>query len=117
MAQDIDEIAGLMYYIQLSLLGCAGYVCIADSLLYPVTGESLLRPRMFPEQDFWFTPALYTDTWVIRRLLERLPEAPPSPSVETPVITDAQGKEALEAERSAFDINLTEKESGQFSLF
>ena len=32
VAQDIDRTAALMCYLQLSLLGCAGYVVVADSL-------------------------------------------------------------------------------------
>ena len=35
VAQDIDFLAGCMCYIQLSLLGCPGYVVIDDSLLRP----------------------------------------------------------------------------------
>lgn len=38
VAQDIDRITGMMCYIQLSLLGCAGYVCIANTITNPLTG-------------------------------------------------------------------------------
>ena len=38
VAQDIDYIVGCMCYIQLSLLGCPGYVVIADSISSPCTG-------------------------------------------------------------------------------
>ena len=72
VAQDIDRTAALMCYLQLSLLGCAGYVVIADSLRYPVTG-SLLRPTPAPEQDIWYTPALYlSPVWGYRMLWERI---------------------------------------------
>src|SRR5699024_11833427 len=37
VAQDIDFTVGLMCYIQLSLLGCAGYVVIGDTLVRPST--------------------------------------------------------------------------------
>ena len=117
VAQDIDEIAGLMCYIQLSLLGCAGYVCVADSLLYPITGTSPLLPLIKPEQDFWFTPVWFTDTWAIRRFLATLPEAPAREAEETPIITDTHKKTVTEATETAFDFKLTENECGQYSLF
>ena len=72
VAQDIDRTAALMCYLQLSLLGCARYVVIADSLRYPITG-SLLRPTPAPEQDIWYTPTLYlSPVWGYRMLWERI---------------------------------------------
>lgn len=72
VAQDIDRTAALMCYLQLSLLGCAGYVVIADSLRYPVTG-SLIRPTSAPEQDIWYTPTLYlSPVWGYRMLWEKI---------------------------------------------
>lgn len=59
-AQDIDYIVGLMCYLQLSLMGCAGYVVIGDSLLHPSTAldrrglipparpEHMVHPVLFP---------------------------------------------------------------------
>ena len=38
VAQDIDYIVGCMCYIQLSLLGCPGYVVIDNSLTHPCAG-------------------------------------------------------------------------------
>ena len=55
VAQDIDRVAGMMCYIQLSLLGCPGYVVIADSITNPVTGN-VLYPDKHDGQEFWFTP-------------------------------------------------------------
>lgn len=49
-AQDIDLIAGLMCYIQLSVLGCKGYIKIGDSLTGPITTDSAI------DETFWFTP-------------------------------------------------------------
>ena len=37
IAQDIDFVVGCMCYIQLSLLGCAGYVVIDNTLTHPST--------------------------------------------------------------------------------
>ena len=84
VAQDIDRTAALMCYIQLALLGCAGYVIIGDSLLHPTTGHPL-RPDPTPELDVWYLPMFYEQTWHYRRLWhsldtllrsERLPAAP-----------------------------------------
>ena len=63
-----------MCYLQLSLLGCAGYVIVADSLLYPAVGPGnsplLLSPA--PEQEVWITPALYMEPWPARIQWERI---------------------------------------------
>ena len=68
VAQDIDYIVGLMCYIQLSLLGCAGYVVIADAFRYPLASHngSPLLPHFRPEQDVWFTPMFYDEVWQMR---------------------------------------------------
>lgn len=66
VGQDIDRTAAMMCYIQLSLLGCAGYVVIADTLTNPVTGP-LLWPNLTEHQDAWFMPMNFTDpVWVLR---------------------------------------------------
>lgn len=74
VAQDIDRTAALMCYLQLSLLGCAGYVVVADSLLYPVVGpgHSPLLISPMPEQEIWVTPALYMEPWPTRIQWERM---------------------------------------------
>ena len=84
VAQDIDRTAALMCYIQLALLGCAGYVIVGDSLFHPPTGHPLC-PDPAPEQDVWYLPMFYEQTWHCRRMWhsldtslrsERLPAAP-----------------------------------------
>ena len=70
-AQDIDRTAALMCYIQLSLLGCAGYVVVADSLIHPLAGPSL-QPHVTPEQEIWYMPMLCTDVWQGRILWQHL---------------------------------------------
>ena len=67
VGQDLDRTAGMMCYIQLSLLGCAGYVVIADTLCNPVSGP-LLAPALREGQDCWFTPMYYADLWRWRGL-------------------------------------------------
>lgn len=72
VAQDVDRIAGLMCYIQLSLLGCAGYVVIANSLTSPTVGLDVLLPRERKEQEFWYTPMYYHKIWHYRRVYKSI---------------------------------------------
>lgn len=68
VAQDIDYIVGMMCYIQLSLLGCPGYVVIGNTLTNPSTSYDKrgLLPR--DGQEIWFTPMYYRDVWVYRKM-------------------------------------------------
>lgn len=75
VCQDIDHVAGLMCYIQLSLLGCAGYVVIADSICNPACGASPLSPIIKPDQDFWFMPMIYDKVWQGRIAWEQMTRA------------------------------------------
>lgn len=56
VGQDIDRIASLMCFIQLSLNGCIGYICIANSLTNPVVHDENGKIIVQPGQEFWFTP-------------------------------------------------------------
>lgn len=59
-AQDIDFTTGLMCYIQLSLLGCAGYIKIGNTLTDPMhDGDS--------KENYWYTPMYFSDVWAMRR--------------------------------------------------
>ena len=75
VCQDIDHVAGLMCYIQLSLLGCAGYVVIADSICNPICGASPLLPVIKDDQDFWFMPMIYDEVWQGRIAWEQMTRA------------------------------------------
>lgn len=68
IGQDIDYTVGLMCYIQLSLLGCAGYVHIGNTLTEPLTGHVLFGKR---SPNTWFTPMYFSDSWCIRRAVEK----------------------------------------------
>ena len=73
IAQDIDFIVGLMCYIQLSLMGCAGYVVIGDTLINPCTAydKKGLLPAGDPER-IWFTPLFSDGIWYGRRLAAQM---------------------------------------------
>lgn len=107
VAQDIDLIAGCMCYIQLSLMGCPGYVVIDNTLTNPCT--SIDGRALIPKhgENIWYTPFYFRDVWHWRRLfwqvqtvIDATPAVPaPEPEPEEPAIT------------------LTENKVGQLSFF
>ena len=66
VGQDIDRGVGMMCYIQLSLLGCAGYICIGNTLTNPLSGHPLF-PQEMDGQELWYMPMFLSDIWVLRR--------------------------------------------------
>lgn len=65
IAQDIDQTVALMCYIQISLLGVAAYIKIANALTEPITSGDTL-------ENYWFTPMYFSDVWVMRRLFRKV---------------------------------------------
>ena len=60
-----EELVALMCYLQISLLGVAGYVKVGNSLTDPITdGDSL--------ENYWFTPMYFSDFWCTRRIIRRM---------------------------------------------
>ena len=59
--EDADK---MMCYIQLSLLGCAGYVHVGNTLTEPMTGHELFGDG---GENTWYTPMFYAEVWGIRR--------------------------------------------------
>lgn len=72
VAQDIDRTAALMCFVQLSLLGCPGYVVVGDTILNPILGPSTLLPVKQEGQEIWYTPMMYTDIWQYRLVMEKI---------------------------------------------
>lgn len=112
VAQDIDCIVGLMCYIQLSLLGCAGYVVIGDSLLHPTT--SLDRRGLIPqpEENIWYTPFYFRDVWHYHRIgvqMELLFQP-----VENPA---GQADNELKTPAAPVSLPMQETKTGQLTLF
>lgn len=97
VGQDIDTTTALMCYIQLSLLGCPGYVIIGNTLTEPQTGPVLLGET---GERCWYTPMYFSDRWQWRVLMHHLgratakterPEAEePEPA---PTVTLAHGED------------------------
>lgn len=69
VGQDIDRVVGQMCYIQLSLLGCPGYIAIANTITNPVCG-SAIAPCEKEDQEFWYTPFYFRTVWMGRRFRE-----------------------------------------------
>jgi len=108
VAQDIDLIAGCMCYIQLSLLGCPGYVVVANTLTNPcasIDGRALI-PRH--GENIWYTPFYFRDVWHWRRLFWQVQSIIDTvPTVPEPVPTAPEEPA----------IPLTENKAGQLSFF
>ena len=88
VAQDVDMTVALMCYIQLSLLGCAGYVVVGNTLTEPQTG-----PVLFGEESSrcWYTPMYFHAVWDTRRaiaitksIFQRVATAIPAVPAESP---------------------------------
>ena len=60
VGQDIDETVALMCYIQISLLGVAGYIKVGNSITDPMTTDD-------DKSKYWYTPMYFSDIWTIRR--------------------------------------------------
>lgn len=64
VGQDINATSALMCYIQLSMLGCAGYVVIGDTLRQPDTASA---PNAPAGENVWRTPMYFDAAWAMRR--------------------------------------------------
>ncbi len=66
VGNDIDPVVAKMCYIQLSFLGCSGYIAVANTLSDPLTG-----PILFPDeketQDHWYMPMFFSEVWAMRK--------------------------------------------------
>lgn len=66
--QDIDEIVLMMSYIQISLLGVAGYFKVGNSLTDPMNSEDT-------KENYWFTPMYcFNPVWMYRRIFQAVNE-------------------------------------------
>jgi len=97
VAQDIDPAAALMSYVQMSLLGMAGYVIIGNSL---IPSDSY---------DVWFTPTYYLHGFYYRT--QKTVEVKPEPTADPIIHKPETGIPAIEA-----DVTVAEDEYGQLQL-
>lgn len=64
VGQDIDHNVAMMAYIQLSLLGCPGYIVVGNALTEPLAGNVLYAPM---ERETFITPMYCSTAWTMRR--------------------------------------------------
>lgn len=119
--QDIDSVVAKMAYIQISLLGCPGYITVGNSLTNPQTGHDLF-PQATKEQDLWITPMFFSQIWEMRRQKElfmylfRGVETSPLDEKEPPKVrsgrTEKKGRdEEMKGQLSIFDFMSPEPET------
>lgn len=65
VGQDVDPVVAKMCYIQISLLGCPGYVVIGNSLTEPIGGTDTI-PIVTNDNDVWYTPLWFMGFWAFR---------------------------------------------------
>ena len=120
-AQDIDRVTGLMCYIQMSLIGCAGYVKIGNSLTEPMTEGEADYNLTVPESDYWYTPMYFSDVWQYRRFFRGLDSLM---NVNITDISEAQAEPETEKKKTEMSKekpqstgNFRIDENGQLTLF
>ncbi len=112
-AQDIDMVTASMCYVQLSLLGCPGYVVVGDTLAHPATSYD--RRGLIPVDNgnIWYTPMYYSDIWQGRRIawqMDHMVFRPSDPG--HPVFEETSSEATMQEPQS-----LEETSAGQLSLF
>lgn len=83
---DIDRVAAQMCYIQISLLGCPGWIAITNTLSNPTIGDPL-QPIEKPDQEYWYTPFYYSEVWQYRILFRNMDALFGRPKKETHYFT------------------------------
>ena len=68
VAQDVDAIVAAMCYIQLSLLGCAGYVVVGNTLTSPSLSADPRGLMPVHGSNVWYTPMYFRQEWHMRRV-------------------------------------------------
>ena len=120
VAQDVDYTAACMCYIQLSLLGCPGYVVIANTLSNPATSldKRMLIPT--PTQNVWYTPLYFLPEWHYRRqfaLLDLAIEAAVANTATTESHIEETPTAAPAPELKPVQLSLNESKNGQLTFF
>lgn len=101
-AQDIDQTAALMCYIQISLLGCPGYIVVGDTLSQPVPKDP---------SSIWYTPLYFSEVWHFRRVFRKMDEiirthSGPEATVE-PIKTNDRKPIRIKLEEAQAPLQLT----------
>lgn len=120
VAQDLDPTVAMMCYIQLSLMGCPGYVVVGNSITEPST--SIDHRGLIPRDggNVWYTPLYFRDVWHYRRLWAQIdalmPHEIPNAPDATPAGVAAPGV-AIAEPAMPDPPDLRVNEVGQLTLF
>lgn len=89
VGQDIDFTAAMMCYIQLSLIGCAGYVIVGNTLTTPPT-------KPLANQNVWYTPLYFLEEWHWRRTWKKVSQICGGTEIEKKGVKDNPQEEISE---------------------
>ncbi|WP_409969587.1 N-6 DNA methylase [Bengtsoniella intestinalis] len=117
VAQDLDYTAAMMCYLQLSLMGCPGYVVVANTITNPVTTYD--RKGLLPRdgQNIWYTPFYFTEIWQGRTIcasIDRMFHQMPKPA---PAEVKEEQQEITVTQSTKTDYPINETKAGQLTLF
>ncbi len=118
VAQDIDLVTGCMCYIQLSLLGCPGYVVIGNTLTNPALSRDSRGLIPVHSENVWYTPFYFTEVWHLRRQwwsISQLFQTPITQTPEAPAEVEVPKETIVEAEPEPPEFK--ENNNGQLMLF
>lgn len=65
VGQDIDFTVALMSYIQISLLGVAGFIKVGNSLTEPISTSDT-------KENYWITPMSFSNVWITRHIVKEM---------------------------------------------
>ncbi len=118
IAQDIDSLAGMMCYIQLSLMGCPGHVIVDNTLTKPALFYDKRCLLPVDETDVWTTPMMYSETWQIRQIAARMDLLTRFSKKASVKVVKQQEPVPVEVKEEPVVLpELNADESGQLSLF
>lgn len=70
VGQDISKEAAMMCYIQISLMGCAGYVIVGNTLTSRAGSSDGVFSAANDDTEIWLTPALLVNpVWAVRGMI------------------------------------------------
>ncbi len=117
VAQDLDYTAAMMCYLQLSFMGCPGYVVVANTITNPVTTYD--RKGLLPRagQNVWYTPFYYSEVWHWRKIWASVDLTLRQGEKASPAEQQVVEQEVVIPQSINLDIPINETKAGQLTLF
>ena len=120
VAQDIDVLAGMMCYIQLAVMGCAGYVIVDNTLTKPALFYDNRALLPVGGSNVWTLPMTYTDIWQIRQIAAKMDLLARNPGKVSEAVVEKLKTAPVPKEPEPIPVMIPElkaDETGQLSLF